>query len=619
MNRFNVFLGILAASAILLSCERHSEENAPIEKEQQTSDALQVRTSLCTYVFDHSYEHSSKALVNRMENRAADMNEDVQAVMLHNASAMTMGQDRVLDIVRLLARGGSLVYCEPTKSGLDAFIRKLRSSIPVFYENPTAITREGMAALSYITGLQEGTDGQFTYAFADDDDSDGTICDILAVRGNGHFIVTDLDDITSTDTGAGSTPESEDESDALTDYVYGLHADKLAEWLEERETSDAIMRKGEELLARAKADGESQELDKITNAQKITYSFNVCAGYKRAPLTVSYEIWTANDGNGSDYYLVHQELRIENSKLGCGPEDTGRNQWSKYKVQQAFSGLGKDVRAYWAYMTRLGTQTEFSNGNAAVEHVSPANNISGVTDYTENLSWSLEGAFVASSTPSLKLTGKVSMSKSWTHSIPDLGMTFAYDKNKPKWEYTAGVVPKLIKDKFCDPRHDLAKPILKSDCTVGHSWIWRIGNATGSYTFKSRVWADLQGLYVDYNDAYQKKNKYKTFPTENNKTLGLNPPPRFQQEWIMTMSPYNEQTAKLMTTYFPDYWLPSFSLYTVAEDDRSAIDIQIAATKAVLEENKSILEDNKVASFALNWKLLHGSETYKSYTYTAKE
>ena len=85
------------------------------------------------------------------------------------------------------------------------------------------------------------------------------------------------------------------------------------------------------------------------------------------------------------------------------------------------------------------------------------------------------------------------------------------------------------------------------------------------------------------------------------------------------MSPYNEQTAKLMTTYFPDYWLPSFSLYTVEENDKSAIDAQIASTQAVLEENQAILEENKVAPFTLNWKLLHGSEIYKSYTYTAKK
>ena len=109
MNNLHVFFIILAASAILLSCDRHPDENAPYEREQQTSDALQVRTSLCTYIFEHSYEHSSKALVNRIENRATDMNKDVQAVMLHNVSAMTLEQDRAIDIVRLLARGGSLV------------------------------------------------------------------------------------------------------------------------------------------------------------------------------------------------------------------------------------------------------------------------------------------------------------------------------------------------------------------------------------------------------------------------------------------------------------------------------------------------------------------------------
>ena len=63
------------------------------------------------------------------------------------------------------------------------------------------------------------------------------------------------------------------------------------------------------------------------------------------------------------------------------------------------------------------------------------------------------------------------MSKSWTHSIMDLEMDFTYNGNKPKWVYKAGVLPRLTKDSKYDWRHDFAKPILRSDCTMGHSWM----------------------------------------------------------------------------------------------------------------------------------------------------
>ena len=51
----------------------------------------------------------------------------------------------------------------------------------------------------------------------------------------------------------------------------------------------------------------------------------------------------------------------------------------------------------------------------------------------------------------------------------DLEMDFTYNGNKPKWVYKAGVLPRLTKDSKYDWRHDFAKPILRSDCTMGHS------------------------------------------------------------------------------------------------------------------------------------------------------
>ncbi len=359
---------------------------------------------------------------------------------------------------------------------------------------------------------------------------------------------------------------------------------------------------------------DSQDLEKITNAQKISYSYNAYAGHKFEPITISYEIWAVNDTKGSDYYLVHQELRAENSLLVCGPKK--ERDWNEYRVDEAFGDVAKEPRAYWAYMSNFGTQTQFSNNTATVEHISPANSLKGESTYTENLTWSIETAYVLTK-PEIELTGGVKMSKSWTHSIMDLEMDFTYNGNKPKWVYKAGVLPRLTKDSKYDWRHDFAKPILRSDCTMGHSWIWKISNASETYSFSSKTWISIQGLYIDLKKGHQKGSKYKTFTTEDSKTLNLAPPARYKQEWIMTISPYNENTERVMKTYFPDYWLPAFSLYTVKEDDKDAIDTQIAATTSAISDNTALLEDNKVESFTLNWKPLHGSTVYKTWSYTA--
>ena len=87
---------------------------------------------------------------------------------------------------------------------------------------------------------------------------------------------------------------------------------------------------------------DSQDPEKITNAQKISYSYNAYAGHKFEPITISYEIWAVNDTKGSDYYLVHQELRAENSLLVCGPKK--ERDWNEYRVNEAFGDVAKERR-----------------------------------------------------------------------------------------------------------------------------------------------------------------------------------------------------------------------------------------------------------------------------------
>lgn len=590
------------------------------EPDYPTEDVLTVKTLSRTYIFPHTYTGSAKALINRISDKSETLDASVKTVVLHDKGASSLSDTETDAITALLARGGSLIYCEPTRTGTDALLRKLQSSIRnIIGSGPLSISPEGRIVIRNIQNIDKDKDGLLVPPFIDDVDTDGVLCDIIAIRGGEYRIITDLDEnnpikitLSGDDGYIGESYTENRLDDTPSDYIYGLHADNLAEWLN-AESTISTMKVGN-ILTSVIPNEDSQDLEKITNAQKISYSYNAYAGHKFEPITISYEIWAVNDTKGSDYYLVHQELRAENSLLVCGPKK--ERDWNEYRVDEAFGDVAKEPRAYWAYMSNFGAQTQFSNNTATVEHISPANSLKGESTYTENLTWSIETAYVLTK-PEIELTGGVKMSKSWTHNIMDLEMDFTYNGNKPKWVYKAGVLPRLTKDSKYDWRHDFAKPILRSDCTMGHSWIWKISNASETYSFSSKTWISIQGLYIDLKKGHQKGSKYKTFTTEDSKTLNLAPPARYKQEWIMTISPYNENTERVMKTYFPDYWLPAFSLYTVKEDDKDAIDIQIAATTSAISDNTALLEDNKVESFTLSWKPLHGSTVYKTWSYTA--
>lgn len=622
MDIRRILLAVFCVIAIC-ACDRQSgtDPSGSInEPDYPTEDALAVRTQSRTYIFPHSYTGSAKALINRISDKSETLDASVKTVVLHDKGASSLSDAETDAITALLARGGSLIYCEPTRTGTDALLRKLQSSIrDIIGSGPLSISPEGRIVIRNILNISEDKDGLLVPPFIDDVDTDGVLCDILAIRGGEYRIITDLDEnnpikitLSGDDGYIGESYTENRLDDTPSDYIYGLHADNLAEWLN-AESTISTMKVGN-ILTAVIPNEDSQDLEKITNAQKISYSYNAYAGHKFEPITISYEIWAVNDTKGSDYYLVHQELRAENSLLVCGPKK--ERDWNEYRVDEAFGDVAKEPRAYWAYMSNFGAQTQFSNNTATVEHISPANSLKGESTYTENLTWSIETAYVLTK-PEIELTGGVKMSKSWTHNIMDLEMDFTYNGNKPKWVYKAGVLPRLTKDSKYDWRHDFAKPILRSDCTMGHSWIWRISNASDTYSFSSKTWISIQGLYIDLKKGHQKGSKYKTFTTEDSKTLNLAPPARYKQEWIMTISPYNENTERVMKTYFPDYWLPAFSLYTVKEDDKDAIDIQIAATISAISDNTALLEDNKVESFTLNWKPLHGSTVYKTWSYTA--
>ena len=74
---------------------------------------------------------------------------------------------------------------------------------------------------------------------------------------------------------------------------------------------------------------------------------------------------------------------------------------------------------------------------------------------------------------------------------------------------------------------------------------------------------DLQGLWIENGKKLRKG--YKTFTNKNKTTITLLPPPRYEQEWLMRMTPTNKTAFESLEKTFQNYWVENFSLYTVEQ------------------------------------------------------
>ncbi len=621
MRKIFLAMSMVLSFTFMMSCSNDDEVVVPNEVPEEVDtppiDSLKVKTLQPTYVFPYDYTHTGAALIRRVSIRATAFDATVATVMLHDGCVPSLSRLDYQNIATLVARGGNVVYCGATRSGVDAFLRNLKTiGLEMFGQDELHPNEAGYHACRNILNIKEDASGKYLPSFIDNDDTNGVLCDIIAFRGNKKFVVADLEENREVQTLATDSSDSsngytgtEEASDLPLDYMYGLHADKVAEWLDSPSDDNEHERQEAMRLFMAATNEQETDIDKFAKAQEEQYSFNAYAGWKFAPVTVTYYVWAAyDDKNAADYYLVHQEISLESSKLKCGPwKETG---W--YDGGETFAEFSKKPAVYWAYMTKVGTQVSFSKEDVELSNASPANNISGQTSYKEGMEWSLNTSFVASAKPHASISGGVKISKEWTHDIPDLLLTYQRNKNKPKWEYTASDLPKA-KEKKNRIVHDFAKEILRNDCQVGHSWIWKISNADTTYSFTTDMQVDLQGLWID--NGKKLKQGYKTFTNKNKTTITLLPPPRYQQEWIMRMTPNNKAAFESLEKTFQNYWVENFSLYTVEQNDRNAIDNWIKDLKEVIEKNPQSIKNLGLGEFTLTWKLLKETADYKSYTY----
>lgn len=651
-SRFFLFsTAILTLSVLCGACQDDddgvNESNVVIETiddSLSSDDELRVKTNLKTFVYGYKYDNTGKAFINRITNKADMLDTAVQTIVLHNGNVPALSDDDYKGIVSHIARGGGIIFFEPTADGLDAFIRNLKSTgLAMLNEGQLQYTDDGFTACRRIYLLQENEDGLLLPLSANETDTNGVLCGAYALKGGDTYIVEDLgkgksvkttvwDMEADIDSGDGdgsdesitddvlatmppSDESTETNSEAVTDYLYGLHADGLAQWVNTKTDHEALMAKGRMLLGRATAENGFPSLSELTEAYTEVKTFTAYAGWKSAVVRVNYQIWSVNNKYGSDFYIISQEISLNNSHLHCGP--AGAREWAKWKVKEAFDDTdGNMTGAYWAYFSGVKVEQEFQGGAAIISNVSPQNDMSGSTSYTSGINWSLTGAFI---TPNISSGFSISNSKSY--SIPDIKKQYQQSGNNPSWTYTATTHPdaamKMGVFKELDWEHGQAKEIYRSDITLGHIWIWEVKNASKQYFTKSNINVSLEGLAIGRHKKKRKNiTRRKVFQTEHSHCITLPQPPRFEQQWTMDMEPDNKAAFDRLKESFPNSWIETFPLYTTTKDDRKCIDAHIQTLIRNLETNpRKVKNAGITGDFTLVWKELNSTSDYKSYTY----
>lgn len=561
------------------------------------NDELKVKTSLRAYVVPGNYYYSGQALINRLQDRSSTADATIQTFILDNSSVADLTDWDYRTMAAVLARGGSLVVCQPTRQGLQALSKRLKDVAVSMYENgELEINEVGYQALRRLMLRPENS--EFQPVMVDNSDSNDILFDLLAIRGNLRHAVADVAELAKAD--ADNQP---------TDYLCGRLADETAEWLDRPDDTEARLAQGRQVLAQQ---NDGTVYDKLNTTDQFEYKITAKAGHKTALMTLLYDVWAVDDTEKNEYYLCKQEIRCSNDQFKCDYKDKKR--WVYYKVREAVldsltyvTHPSKDIGAHWAYMHDLSTNVKFSEQSASIMNISPTQIEKGSTTYTQSTQIALNMAFLK---PDLK--AQINMSQSVTRSIPDITTDFTLGKDgiSPKWSYTISRRPKILPQGWNHIwQHEVALPSYYSMFIVGHSWMWKVSHNDRTFSFDTHVRLNMEALWYDQEN---RKSGYYTFTNRIDVTSQLTPPLRYEQIWLMQMVAHNDTDFNYLKQYIKNFE-PNFSLYTVTKDDRFEVNRRIDEIVKSLNTHKDVFALQIKTPFKLKFIPNDDPQAYRVY------
>jgi hypothetical protein len=189
----------------------------------------------------------------------------------------------------------------------------------------------------------------------------------------------------------------------------------------------------------------------------------------------------------------------------------------------------------------------------------------------------------------LALGGNFSFDQSTTQTIDDLEIEVTTADGIPSWKYVGQNLPTSHMNLVLVASHDLAPNILRQECEVDQSWIWRVANPTGAYMIYDRTEIVTSLMY--YTDWWvYTKHSYANQYTTKLSTFLMLPPPRAKQSWIRDVVPYSEEVNALLGSLHKKYWDPDNYEMTLPDTDEES---RLSITQ-FMNDFRNDLEDKRL-------------------------
>ena len=626
--------------------EQGQEQEVQFEIEEYslpTDDALTIVSELPAYVFNYEYKNFGAALVRRLQNRVAVIDNDnfldVASVVLHSSQIEDF-EDWDVILIQLLL-GHNVIIIEPTIDDFNYFCDYI-TSIYMFFE---AIEggEELLESLEIITGARQTLQAFYEISmdptkiesmFLLNTDADGVFAEAIAVRGSNFHIVDRMSGVAESDiyheqivddegtTEEVETPEIESStgtapSNVITPYTYGRFADMFTKWINEQkyyvENEEAMRRRGANLFNTRASETSKLSLEDISTVQKVQYTISASTPYDvgpKLPVTVSFEICSIYmEDTNCDYYCVYKNILSYNQLLDCGPTgaDNNRKWRESYNFGEPRDDIMEDVYAevkgwysypyYGPFMRDIEsrsichahtgnfvdsatTAVELPDAqsikgvaNVAVDKYSPKNSI-GSIDKTDGFSVGFDGGLFLAKDPGVNVGFSVSYDTSTSQTIDDLDIIASTASGVPEWKYVGKNLPEAYYNLFKPTSHSEAPSIMRRECEVDQSWIWKVPNPTGSYRLfdETKVTTSIMYYNIGFFEAFA---KYANHTTTKRVSFLMMPPPRCSQLWMMNVSPYSDELNSMLASTHNRFWKKDnheFNLSDTSEDSRISIE-----------------------------------------------
>ena len=585
-----------------------------------TEDAVAVTSQLPAYVFPYDYKGFGEALINRLQNRVTELEEDtavsgLATVVLHSSQLEDLEEWDVIMVQLLLGR--NIIIVEPTIESFNGFCEMV-AAIYLFFASLDE-GQEFLSALEIVPGARQTLEAFYEMGidsskvesmFLLDTDPDGIFAEAIAVRGCDFHIVDRVNTPESTITHEqigedgeivpADTPniDSPAPSDEITPYSYGLFADMFTKWINEQKDYIDLMasarNRGVQLLGSRATEATKLNLEDISTVQKVQYTMSAQSPYNvgpSLPVTITFEVCSIYmEKEDADYYCVNKTVLAYNQVLDCGPTEPRKwrqNSRFGYEEDGQYGPVFYEYKYYGPFMRDIecrsichahtdnfidSTTTAVDLPNAkdivsvagvSVEKYSPKNSI-GTVDHTSGFSYGFDGGLYLAKEPSVNLGFSVSFDSSTTQTIDDLEIIASSINGLPEWKYNGQNLPDAYYNLVKETSHSEAPSIMRRECEVNQSWIWRVPNPEGSYRLFDETMVATSIMYFDIG-FFKAYSKFANHATTKRTSFLMMPPPRCEQLWMMNVAPYSDALNSMLATTHSRFWKKDDHEFTLTD------------------------------------------------------